>query len=117
MITGDTIDNYHNSSLEPCAPRHYKGSRKDGEGNRQTKARSKLRHHFIQQTGLDSWQEAKEKFPEATVEVDKVVGEFNVYPETIITISHLSHLLQKVGYWNLSFRRVKLWHPKIIDDF
>ena len=28
------------------------------------KARSKLRHHFVQQTGLDSWQEAKGKFPE-----------------------------------------------------
>ena len=41
---------------------------------KEMKARSKLRHHFIQQTGLDSWQEAKDKFPEATVEVDKVVG-------------------------------------------
>ena len=88
------------------------GVEKAAKKAREMKARLKLRSHFIQQTGLDSWQEAINKFPEATAEVEKFVDEFIYYLETIIAIAHLSRLLQMVYYWKLSFTRVTLSHLK-----
>ena len=39
------------------------------------KARQKLRDYFVHASGVQSWEEAEAKFPEASVEVEKFVGE------------------------------------------
>ena len=39
------------------------------------KARQKLRDYFVHASGVQSWTEAEDKFPDASGEVEKFVGE------------------------------------------